>query len=458
LFEDEDDAVGIPTEPGDHRLPVIASTPTRGTDGTDGTGRSDRTRRAHAAPRPTRRDRREERRLRRRARRTVVGRHPTSTAVLVVLVLLTPVWISAGAAATNQGLGNSVGARLTEWVRDHGGGGLVTWAENVWYTWHAPPKGGTPPKGAIPVAASTTSTTVPTVPHLPTPPTIVPFVSDPQPGEGQWHPVGRLVDGIPAVYAAYLRPNDVNTSLVTGVAWMDTRLLSTTLYEGTQIPGTGQTWAHEAPIQGQALDTLVAAFNSGFRMQDAKGGFYADGITALPLVPDAASLVVYKNGDVTVGSWGSEVTMSPDVAAVRQNLRLVVDDGHVVPGLPANDNSQWGFTLGAKVQVWRSGLGVTADGALVYVGGSGLSIIDLANVLARAGCVRAMEMDINTDWVNFFYFDAAPGQPASVANASKLTADEEEPTDRYLSSAGSARDFITVSARPLAAAAVHARS
>ncbi len=42
------------------------------------------------------------------------------------------------------------------------------------------------------------------------------------------------------------------------------------------------------------------------------------------------------------------------------------------------------------------GLGVTADGALVYVGGSGLSIVDLANLLARAGAVRAMEMDINT--------------------------------------------------------------
>ena len=51
--------------------------------------------------------------------------------------------------------------------------------------------------------------------------------------------------------------------------------------------------------------------------------------------------------------------------------------------------------------VWRSGVGITADGALVYVGGPGLNITDLADLLVRAGAVRAMELDINTDWVNF---------------------------------------------------------
>ena len=84
------------------------------------------------------------------------------------------------------------------------------------------------------------------------------------------------------MYAAFLRPNAVYTSLVTGVAWMDTKLLSAKLYAGTTIPGTGQSFTDMAPITGAALDTLDAAFNSGFRMQDAQGGFYLDGITAGP--------------------------------------------------------------------------------------------------------------------------------------------------------------------------------
>ena len=77
-----------------------------------------------------------------------------------------------------------MGSRLTEWVRDHGGGGVVTWAENTWYTWHAPPKGGKPAAGAIPKpVASTTTVPVATGPaHLPAPAAIVPFVSNPTAG------------------------------------------------------------------------------------------------------------------------------------------------------------------------------------------------------------------------------------------------------------------------------------
>jgi hypothetical protein len=248
------------------------------------------------------------------------------------------------------------------------------------------------------------------------------------------------------MYAAFLRPNAVYTSLVTGVAWMDTKLLKTALYEGSSIPGTGQQWANEAPLAGPALDTLTAAFNSGFRMQDAQGGYYADGVTAVPLVPGAASLVINSDGTPQIGAWGSEVTMSPSVVAVRQNLDLIVDHGSPVPGLNANDNTRWGATLGGAVHVWRSGLGITADGALVYAGGSGLSIVDLATVLARAGAVRAMEMDINTSWVNFFSYDPPAGQPAAPSDGTRLTSDEVNSPGRYFYP--SARDFITMSTRP----------
>jgi hypothetical protein len=368
---------------------------------------------------------------------------------LVVLVLLTPVWVSAGSAAVNPANGNTVGVRLTEWVRGHGGGGLVTWAENTWYTLHAPPKGGKPAKGAIPAPTRSTIAPAPTAPpHLAAPPAIVPFVAVPTPGEGQWHPIGRTVDGVPAMYAAYLRPNAVNTSLVTGVAWMDTKLLSATLYAGSTIPGTGQTFANAAPIAGAALNTLDAAFNSGFRMQDSQGGFYLNSITSsgYPLQPGRASLVIDSSGTPSIGSWGTEVSMTPSVVAVRQNLDLIVDHGAPVPGLDANDNHRWGLTLGGRIQVWRSGLGITADGALVYAGGSGLSIVDLANVLARAGAVRAMEMDINTSWVNFTSFAPPGGAPASMANGTDLTTNEATYPSRYFQSLS--RDFITMSLRP----------
>ena len=96
--------------------------------------------------------------------------------------------------------------------------------------------------------------------------------------------------------------------------------------------------------------------------------------------------------------------MSPDIKAVRQNLVLIVDNGQLNPELREDDTTAFGATLGNNVYVWRSGVGVTADGALVYAGGPAMSIIALARTLQAAGAVRAMEMDINTDWVSAFTY------------------------------------------------------
>ena len=155
--------------------------------------------------------------------------------------------------------------------------------------------------------------------------------------------------------------------------------------------------------------------------------------------------MVYANGTSTVGKWGRDVTMTPDVVSVRQNLDLLVDGGEPVPGLNSTDTTQWGFTLGNQVYVWRSGLGVTADGALVYVGGRGLNITDLADLLARAGAVRAMELDINTDWVNCAtYQPATTTGPATPANGTELLPTMVGTPGRYFESYW-ARDFITMS-------------
>ena len=96
--------------------------------------------------------------------------------------------------------------------------------------------------------------------------------------------------------------------------------------------------------------------------------------------------------------------------------------------------------------MWRSGLGVTADGALVYVGGPGLNITDLADLLTRAGAVRAMELDINTDWVNYStYRPPTPSGLASGANGTQLLPGMTGTPGRYFQPWW-ARDFITLSA------------
>jgi len=389
-------------------------------------------------------------------------RHRVRRVIAIALVVLfVPVGWSYAAALTAPGAA-PLSARTVEWVKSHGGAGLVLWAERLWYTWHKPPVGGTP-AGGLPYAAGSSTggsangagagkaSNLPV--HLPKPPDITPIASNPLAREGRWQPSGSRVDGIPAIYTAFLRPDNVHTSLVAGVAWMDTKLLSGTLVAGTQSPGGSWPWGAEVPPSRRAR--LAATFNSGFLLGDSHGGYYANGRTAAPLVNGQASLVFFTNGDVSVGKWGRDFTMGPDVAAVRQNLQLIVDHGKVTPGVNTNDFAMWGATLGNQVLVWRSGVGVTADGALVYVGGPGLSVQSLANLLVRAGAVRAMELDINTDWVSYNYYTPAPNGQYGVG-AHKLLPGMYRPANRYL--VPDQRDFVAMFVRPGLARAGQAKS
>ncbi len=370
---------------------------------------------------------------------------------VVIVFLMVSGWSYVGAlTASGQA---SFGVRTVEWIRGHGGGGIVREIENVYYSINAPKKGGLPPSGALkpPVAskgrgANSSSTTVAVDPSfLPAPQPVKPIASPALPGEGKWTPEGAAVAGHYGLYVTLMRPDAVHTSLVAGLAWMDPHLLSFIQFAGAQQPPTGGPWPYMAPIPQNLAPNLVAAFNSGFRMQDAHGGYYAYGKMAMPLVDGDASFVVYSNGTAGVVDWSSGQKIPSNVSVVRQNLHLILNNGKVNPEVYSQNYQAWGQTVGNAVLVWRSGIGVTANGALVYAAGPGLSVASLSQLLQRAGAVRAMELDINSTWVNYFYFNQNPGAPATPSVGTRLVYNMLRPPQRYFE--GTARDFVAAFAR-----------
>ena len=385
---------------------------------------------------------------------------------LVVLALLSPWEWSLGRAMTSSGT-DSEQARVAEWVRGQGGGPLVTWAENLRYKLHPARVGGAPASGSplltlatrpqppspspSPVSSSTPSPAA-TGAGLPAAATrtakayvpatlddIAPLARPALPGEGAWSTLAA-VRGLPAMRVAYLRPDAVHTSYTSAVVWMSQHLLRTVYHPGTLQPGGGP-WSLPSDVAGPRRTELLAAYNSAFRLGDAKGGFYDEGRTVAALRPGAASLLTTSDGRVQVGSWGTDVTMSPRVASVRQNLVLIVDKGSVVPSINDNTGERWGQTISYRAFVWRSGVGVTASGDVVFAMGNGLSAATLAGLLVRAGAVRAMELDINPDWTTFITY----GQAAAPATEHRLLPDMVSGPDRY--DTPSTRDFYAVYAR-----------
>ncbi len=289
---------------------------------------------------------------------------------------------------------------------------------------------------------------------LPAPAALAPFRPSSAAGQGAWTPAGRPVGGGPAVYETTLVPP--GGTQPAGIAWMDTGLLSARLYSGSESPGGGP-YRYTAPVAPAQAETLVAAFNGGFKMNAARGGYYTEGRTVDPLRTGAASLVIYADGSVDLGAWGSDVRMTPQVVSVRQNLAPLVAGGRPTPLAASADWHAWGSTCGATAcghgipgveHQWRSGLGITADGALVYAAGPALDPLQLAQLLVRAGAVRGMQLDINPYWPVFVTYDPPPGAPAAPANGRKLLPSTTQGPWTFFE-AWWARDFITMSARRL---------
>jgi hypothetical protein len=105
--------------------------------------------------------------------------------------------------------------------------------------------------------------------------------------------------------------------------------------------------------------------------------------------------------------------------------------------------SNWGATLGGGEFVWRSGVGITSGGRIIYAYGPALNVRELADLLQRAGCVRAMQLDINPDWMSFMYYH--PGRHPADPRPANLLPDQVQPPDRFYAISG--RDFTAVFAR-----------
>jgi hypothetical protein len=400
---------------------------------------------------PTRKEVREHANRKRR-------RFVTLGIVGVLLLALIPIGVDYVDALRAPGT-DAMGARTVEWMREHGFGPMVNSVERWWYTKNAPKVGGKLvgglPKSQAPTAAAVGripndlallvgSVKETLLPKTPPPLKMNPFVDTPVAGEGEWSPTGRTVLGTPGVYTAFMRPDPIHTSLVAGFMWMDPKLLKAVHVPGLKEPA-GAPQKYGAQIPNELRPSTVAAFNSAFRLDDARGGFWDEGTEVRPLVNGQASLVIDKDGTANVVMWGRDRQLDPNVAQVRQNLALVVDNGQSAAGLDSEATTKWGATVGNQVLVWRSGIGVDKNGGLIYIAGPGLSVYQLAELFLRAGAVRAMELDINSDWTTAYIFEQTdPNNPAAIFG-DKLLPDMKRNGDRYLT-AGE-RDFVTMVAR-----------
>jgi hypothetical protein len=325
--------------------------------------------------------------------------------------------------------------RSVEWLRAHHGNWLVDEVEHYYYTWHAPAKGG-PQLARLPVIGlvPTHRSHVVRVRREVWPPRIQPVFAHALPREGVWQGTGPVVRGRSPVLVTEFRTEVDYPRIVAYVAWFDHTRTSLAFYPGRYEPPA-------APVRGPMsipFDQrwrLLATFNGGFIYRDGSNGSSIGGLEYEPLKDGLATMIAYRDGRVDVKTWNGGPVAGRDVAFARQSLPLIVDHGRLNPAL--NESSQWGYTLGNAVRVWRTGAGIDRRGNLIYAAADDQTVITLAKILQRAGAVRAMQLDINPEWPTLITYSHRGG-----LGPVKVVPNDQQPETRYL--VPDDRDFFAV--------------
>jgi hypothetical protein len=345
---------------------------------------------------------------------------------LVILVLLSPA-IYSYTTTMLQPSSLPLGVRSVEWLRTHHANWLVDEAERVYYGWWKKPQKGGPQLTTLPVALAPAADPKPR-PTAVSPPRVPLVFPHALPGEGAWHPAG------PGVFVTEFRTERDYPRIVAYVAWFDHTRTSLAWYPGRYEPPNAPVRGPIQVPQGQRW-RLLATFNGGFIHIDGNNGSSINGLGYEPLRDGLATMIAYRDGRVDIRSWAGGPVAGSNIAFARQSLPLIVDNGKLSPAL--NDSSQWGFTLGNAVRVWRTGAGVDRHGNVFYAAADAQTVVTLAKILQRAGAVRAMQLDINPEWPTLITYRHRNG-----LRPTRVVPNYQQPPTRYL--VPDDRDFFAV--------------
>lgn len=267
------------------------------------------------------------------------------------------------------------------------------------------------------------------------------------PGEGVWTPYIQDFTGRTVAYRTYIQPDPTRPYAVVGVVAFSP--VRTRLHF---VLGSVEPYSPNAPKRTGAMlpadktpGVLLAMFNGGFKARNGQYGAMADGITALPPRTGLGTIAIYRDGSLGLGEWGSEIQLTPDMVAWRQNGPLVIHQGVINSRIYDNLPQDWGYTVTDTSPTWRSALGLSADGqTYYYLCGSSLSMKTLARSMLAVGIYNGMQLDINAYWVNFVAIKTDGQQLGAQALFPDMM---KENIDRYLSPYERDFFYVTISGK-----------
>lgn len=265
-------------------------------------------------------------------------------------------------------------------------------------------------------------------------------------GEGIWQPYLANLTGEVVAVRTFLQPDPERPYALAAIVAFDLRKTQLHYVLGSEEPalpdgprGYGlMNTAHKIP------GYLLATFNGGFMASHGAYGAMADGLTALPAQDGYATVTIgAENGRVQIGEWGNDIPADGDYQSWRQNARLITQNGQITERVYNGSAATWGSSINGDVVTWRSALGLSEDGQILYfAAGPSLSMPALAEAMQTAGAYNSLLLDINESWV---HFTAVRARGDTLGAEPLLPEGMAVNPDRYLKQ--SQRDFFYITVR-----------
>jgi len=232
------------------------------------------------------------------------------------------------------------------------------------------------------------------------------------PGEGAWTPLPNAFDAsaAPLMYKTFLHPDSIRPYAQVGIVALDATRLRLHAVAGTREPVSSMKVLYLGLIPNADLASLVAAFNGGFKALHGHHGMMVDGQMVLAPQPNSDTIALYRDGSIRIAPWSAISNTLPLMQSFRQTPAYLAMQGQVNPALQYEQFNLWGKSVSGKTAIWRSALGISADGhTLYYAAGEALTAQTLAQALVAAGASDVAELDVNSSFERFLMYAPSAG-------------------------------------------------
>lgn len=228
-------------------------------------------------------------------------------------------------------------------------------------------------------------------------------------GEGVWNNLSsEVLPNEETMASTFIRPDPERSYAIVSVVQVDTKLMGLGSVAGTKEPGGPLKNFGPGVIPQNILKdgSLVAGFNGSFLYVDGAYGMIVGDKTFVPLKTNMGTIAAYTDGSIKIFNYDGN-NLGKNVVFARQGGPLIIDNGEGIDPSSSNYNKVIGKVLYKNkvlpggIFTWRSGIGITKNGNLLYAVGNNLSPTSLSDALYMAGAVSAIQLDINPAHIFF---------------------------------------------------------